>query len=426
MTGELPVRDVDVAVVGGGPSGLAAAQALARAGAGTVVVLDRESAPGGIPRHAHHPGYGIRDLHRMTSGPLYAQAWAERAAAAGAQLCTSTQATGWSPGDALALETTSPAGRGIVRARAVVLATGCRERPRSARLVPGSRPQGVLTTGMLQQLVYLLGEPVGRRAVIVGAEHVSYSALQTLAHGGARTVAMVTDLPHQQSYAAFAAGAALRFRTALLTGSRLSEIRGRRRVESVEVTETASGRRRELECDTVVFTGGWVPDHELAVAAGARLDPATRGPAIDAGLRTTRPGLFAVGNLIHGAETADVAALTGAHVAGAVTQWLAGGSWPRAEVTVRCQAPLDWVTPNRIAPRVPQSPVRERFLLRAHVELLHPEIVISQAGRRLWTGRLPRVMPGRSASLPAGWALDVVLGEGPVEISVGRARRRSR
>src|SRR5581483_4695312 len=171
----------DVAVVGAGPAGLAAAVQLRRAGAGRVVVLDREAEPGGIPRHAKHQGFGIRDLHRVMSGPRYAARIAEAAIDAGAELRTEAQVTGWAGG---ALEVTAPRGRSRLDARAVVLATGCRERPRPARLVPGSRPQGVMTTSMLQQLVYLRGESPGRRAVVVGAEHVSFSALLTLSHGG--------------------------------------------------------------------------------------------------------------------------------------------------------------------------------------------------------------------------------------------------
>ena len=422
----LATEDVDVAIVGGGPAGLAAGQALAQAGAGRVVVLDRESATGGIPRHAHHPGYGIRDLHRMLSGPEYAQRRSDAAAAAGVELRTGTDVTGWAPGGELRLLVTSPSGRAILRARAVVLATGCRERPRSARLVAGSRPQGVLTTGMLQQLVYLLDEPVGRRAVVVGAEHVSYSALQTLAHGGARTIAMTTPLPRHQSYGAFRLGAALRFGTPLLTETDVTLIRGRRRVEGVELTDRLTGARRELTCDTVVFTGGWIPDHELAVQGGAVLDRATRGPAVDPGLRTTRPGVFAVGNLIHGAETADVAALTGAHVVSGVSAWLAGAPWPADPVAVSCEAPLDWITPNLVDPGRTGAPVRGRFLVRAQAELIDARLAVSQSGRALWTGRLPRVMSGRSAALPADWAASVDPRGGPVSVRVLRARPRPR
>ena len=185
-----------------------------------------------------------------------------------------------------------------------------------------------MTTGMLQQLVYLAGERVGSRAVVVGAEHVSFSALLTLEHGGARTVAMTTELPRHQSFALFRAGAAARFRVPLLTGTAVTAIHGGARVEAVELTEVATGRVRRIDCDTVVFTADWIPDHELAVLAGAELDPGTRGPVVDSRLRTTRPGLFACGNLLHGAETADVAALSGRHVAAGVLDRLGGGAWP--------------------------------------------------------------------------------------------------
>ncbi len=232
----------DVAVIGAGPAGLAAATALRRAGAGTVVVLDREAQPGGVPRHCHHQGYGLRDLRRVLSGPQYAARWARTASGAGAELRLSTQVTGWTADGAL--EVTGPQGRGELAATAVVLATGCRERPRAARLVAGSRPQGVMTTGMLQQLVYLEGGRVGSRAVVIGAEHVSFSALMTLHHGGARAVAMTTELDRHQSFTAFRAGAAARFRTPLHTRTALTAIRGGRRVEAVEITHLDSGATR--------------------------------------------------------------------------------------------------------------------------------------------------------------------------------------
>jgi flavin-dependent dehydrogenase len=173
-----------VVVLGGGPAGLAAALELRRLATAGVVVVERESDPGGIPRHAQHQGFGIRDLHRPYSGPAYARRYAQLASEAGAEIRTGTMVTGWSPGGPL--ELTGPGGRETIDPDAVILTTGCRERPRSARLVPGSRPEGVMTTGTLQQLVYLKGRPVGERALIVGAEHVSFSALVTLGHAGAR------------------------------------------------------------------------------------------------------------------------------------------------------------------------------------------------------------------------------------------------
>jgi thioredoxin reductase len=403
----------DVAVVGGGPAGLAAATALCRAGAGRVVVLDREPEPGGIPRHARHQGFGIRDLHRVMSGPRYAAHTAERAADSGAELRLDTQVTGWSGGAILELTSRRSS---LLEVRAVVLATGCRERPRSARLVPGSRPQGVMTTGMLQQLVYMRQQVPGRRAVIVGAEHVSFSALLTLAHGGARAAVMITQHPRHQTLAAFRAGAALRFRTPLLTRTTLSAIRGRRRVEAVELTRLDTGEVRELICDLVVFTADWIPDHELAVLAGAALDPATRGPSVDSQLRTTIPGVFAAGNLLHGAETADVAALSGRHVAASVIDYLDTGAWPTARVPIECRAPLEWIAPNAITARggAGMVPPRGRFLLRAREAVPAPQVELSQDGRALWRGRLRRLGPGRSTPLPSTWTAAVDLDGGPV------------
>jgi thioredoxin reductase len=413
-----PREEVDVAIVGAGPAGLTAAAALGRAGAGRVVVLEREGAPGGIPRHAHHQGFGLRDLRRVMSGPRYAARIADRASSAGAELRVETQVTGWSTDGAL--ELTNPGGRSRLKARAVVLATGCRERPRSARLVAGSRPQGVMTTGMLQQLVYLRGETPGRRAVVVGAEHVSFSALLTLSHGGARAAAMVTEQPRHQSLAAFRAAAAARFRVPLLTRTRVSAIRGRRRVESVGLTDLDTGKAREIECDLVIFTADWVPDQELAALAGASLDPPSRAPSVDAALRTSRPGLFAAGNVLHGAEVADVAALSGRHVAAGVIRHLEGGPWPSARVPIQCDPPLLWISPSVLtaATSADASPPRDRFLLRSQQALRHARIRLAQDGRTLWSGGLRRLGSGRSTSIPSAWARDVDAAGGPIVASL--------
>jgi thioredoxin reductase len=418
--GEAVTREVvDVAVVGGGPAGLAAAIALGKAGAGRVVVLEREAEMGGIPRHAHHQGFGARDLRRLMPGPRYAAQLADRAAG-GAELRTETQVTGWAEDGVL--ELTSPRGRSQLAARAVVLASGCRERPRSARLVPGSRPEGVITTGTLQQLVYLHGERPGRRAVVVGAEHVSFSALLTLAHGGARAVAMVTAHRRHESFAAVRAAAVVRFRTPLFTRTVLSAIRGKRRVEAVELTRLDTGEVRELPCDLVVFTGDWIPDHELAVLTGAALDPATRGPAVDLSLRTTRPGLFAAGNVLHGAEPADVAALSGRHVAASVIRHLEGEPWPAARLPIECHAPLSWIAPCAVA-GAEMAPPRGRFLLRAREAIAAPLVELSQDGRQLWRGRLRRLGPGRSGGLPATWTHAVDPQGGPIAARVFAGRR---
>jgi thioredoxin reductase len=402
-------------VIGGGPSGLAAAIELRRLGISPVTVIEREREAGGIPRHSNHSGFGLRDLRTVLSGPRYAERYRERAAEAGVEVVTETMVTEWE-GDRR-LKLTGPGGRREIEPPAVILATGCRERPRSARLVPGSRPVGVMTTSTLQQLVHLRGQRVGRRAVIIGAEHVSFSAVATLAHGGASVAGLVTELPRHQSLAAFRAGAAVRYRAPVWADTAITAIHGSDRVESVELTELDSQRTRIVDCDLVIFTADWIPDHELAVMAGCELDPGARGPLVDAALRTTRPGVFAAGNLLHPAETADICALDGRHVAPAVAAHLREpGEWPTG-VRLVGRPPLAWVAPNLLH-ETTDGPPRDRFLLRSREFARRARIQVRQDGRELWSGRIGRLVPGRSAHIPAGWAARIDPAAGPVIVAV--------
>jgi thioredoxin reductase len=405
--------NVDVLVVGAGPAGLSAAVELRRLGAGTVLVADREAAAGGVPRHSWHTGYGLRDLRRIMTGPAYARALVDAAVSAGASLRLGTTVSCLRGGPSAVL--TSSAGIETVQARAVLLATGCRERPRAARLVPGDRPAGVMTTGELQQRVYLEGQRLTGRAVVVGAEHVSFSAAVTLAHAGARVVALVTELGRQQSYAAFRVGAAVRWRVPVWTGCAVSRIVGRGELAGVEVT--SAGVVRFVPCSTVVFTGDWIPDHELARMAGLEMDAGTRGPVVDTALETSAAGVFAAGNLVHAAETADIAALGGRHAARHIAAALraAGGTGtPTARVPVLAEAPLRWISPNAIGSAAP--PPLGRFVLRSGEFRRLARLQVRQDGRMLARSRPVRLVPGRPVHMNAKWLARVDPGGGPVHV----------
>jgi thioredoxin reductase len=413
----------DVVVVGGGPAGLAAALELRRLGVKRVVVLEREREAGGVPRHTDHTGFGLRDLHRWLRGPRYAARYRALAAAAGVDVRTSTTATAWAGPHALAV--TAPGGLVELASDAIVLASGCRERPRAARLVAGDRPAGVLTTGALQQLVALPGQRIGgRRAVVVGAEHVSFSAVLTLAHAGVATVAMVTEQPRHQSYAALVWLATGRHRVPVLTRSRVEVIRGRQRVEGVVVSDLVTGAERELACDTVVFTGEWIPDHELARQGGLTMDAGTRAPLVDGALRCSLPGVFAAGNLVHAAETADVAALSGRHAAHAVHAFLSGRVWPsHPPLAIIAETPIRWVSPSAVAADVRQVP-HEHFLLRVDRFLDTAEVEVRQAEGVLWRQRYRHLVPACSIHLDAGWLTKVASDGGPIVVRVRPDRRR--
>ena len=394
-------QHVAVAIVGGGPSGLTAAAALARQVDGEVLVVEREAETGGIPRHSDHPGYGMRDLKRFISGPAYARRLTAMAQDAGAVLETEAMVTGWA--GERGLQITSPRGIRAVTADAVVLATGARERPRPARLVPGDRPDGVYTTGQLQNLVHLHHAHVGSNAVIVGGELVSWSAVLTLRESGCATVGMVTGYPRAEAYSAFRVPGRFLMDGPVFTRSRLVSIHGRDRVRSAVVENVDSGKRTTVNCDTVVFTGDWIPDHELARTGGLAMDPATRGPVVDAGLRTSSPGVFAVGNLLHPVDTADGAALDGRHVATAVSRWLEHRDEAPKAVRIRTDGPFRWVAPQLVSP---EGGVAARGDLLFWVDEYRrlPKLRAIQDGRTLATKRTPwPAAPGRVYRAP--WSL---------------------
>ncbi len=337
-------------------------------------------------------------------------------------LSTGVTALDWA--GPLALATTGPRGPRTVTARAVVLATGARERPRAARLVPGTRPAGVYTTGELQQAVHLYGQRVGSRAVVVGAEDVSYAAAGTLRAAGAEVVALVTELPRAQTAAVRALDERLRHGVPLLTGTTVTELLGHRRLSGVRVRH-AGGRTATLPCDTVVFTGDFVPDDDLARRGGIGLDPGTRGPAVDGALRTRRPGVFAVGSVLHPAGSAGTAAREGGHAAAAVRDWLASGEWPGSggrpgSVPLVVEPPLRWIAPHLVTPadRLP-------YVLRTDALLTRPAFHVVQDGRTLYRERpRPRTaVPHRTLRLPARWTGRVDPDGGPVRVGVESAAR---
>ncbi|MET9658373.1 NAD(P)/FAD-dependent oxidoreductase [Streptomyces sp. NPDC006510] len=416
MMHQPPLITPDVLIIGGGPAGLTAAAELRRLGVQHVLVVDREENAGGIPRHSDHTGYGLRDLHRVMTGPAYARHLAARAADTGAEIRTRTMVTGWA--DDTTVDVTSPDGRYRIRPRALVLATGARERPRTARRVPGDRPHGVYTTGQLQNLVHLHHRPVGKRAVIVGGELVSWSAAMTLREAGCTPALMVSQYPKAESYGTFNAVGRTMLRVPVATRSRVTRVIGKGRCQAVEIEHLDTGRRRTIDCDTVVFTGDWIPDHELARSGGIALDEGTLGPLTDTALRTSRPGVFAIGNMLHPVDTADVAALDGKHVASQVINYLHGRRQPSEGVRLLADEPFRWIAPQILRPDDP-APARDRLLLWTDTFVRFPKVTVRQ-GERIVTQRTLAwpAAPGRVFRVPTSVLDGVSHTAGPVRIGL--------
>jgi hypothetical protein len=261
---------------------------------------------------------------------------------------------------------------------------------------------------------------------------VSFSAALTLEHAGADVVALVTGYERQQSYAAFRFGAAVRWRVPVWTCSAVRRIAGRGRLEGVEVADVRTGATRFVPCEVVVFTGDWIPDHELARLAGLGMDPGTRGPAVDTTLATSAPGVFAAGNLVHAAETADIAALSGRHAARHIAAFLGGeaaapgsgmaaagpgAAAAEARLPVLVEPPLRWISPNAIGSAAP--PPLGRFVLRSAVFRRGVRLEVRQDGRLLARSRPVRLIPERPVHLGAAWLDRVDPAGGPVRVVTG-------
>jgi L-2-hydroxyglutarate oxidase LhgO len=416
-----PLSAVDALIVGAGPAGLAAALELKKLGVKDIVIAERESEAGGIPRMCGHIGFGLRDLHTVTTGPAYARKYRQLAEQAGIKIATNTTITGWNnaagDGGWSGVNYTSPDGLGTIEAKSVLLATGVRERPRAARLVPGHRPQGVFTTGSLQRFVYEQGLSVGKRAVIVGAEIVSLSVVTTLLHAGVNVLNMVTELPQHQLYLPVFLPAKVLYadilaRSPIRTNTRVSNILGRQRVEAIEITDLDSGKTQIIECDTVVFTGNWIPENELARRGDVETGKPSFGPQVDALFRTSQKGVFAAGNLLRGVETADWVALEGRAAARSMARYLEDAQWSAGRLEIQPEAPFAWICPNILSPNVHVDGFRfwsNEFHRNATLQLTQGEEVLYQK-------RVSQLKANTSLDLSTEWVEKVDYAGEPVKL----------
>ena len=383
----------DVVILGAGPAGLAAAARLAALGIKDIVVLDREGEPGGVPRHCGHVAFGMREFHRPLTGPAYAKRLA--GTVAGIDIRTRTTVTAIEAGGRVrAVHPDS--GPESISGRAVLIAFGVRETPRSTRLVGGDRPVGVTTTGALQQFVYLSRIRPFRRAVVVGSELVAFSALLTLRHGGIEATAMIEEGPRIMARRPADWVARLALGVPVLTGTKLLAIRGLDRVEAVEIER--DGRRQTIPCDGVVFTGRFRPETAILAGSHLEIDPGSGGPAIDQHWRCSDPAFFAAGNLLHPVETAGVAWAEGRAAADAIAAFLAGMLPPAVSTaTVKVAAPLKYVYPQRFSlPAGTISPLLFKFRT---AKAAKGNLRLVGDGRELWSRRMT-ILPERRLSLP--------------------------
>ena len=385
---DLP-QNAAVVIVGSGPAGLAAATLLAEAGVRPVIVLDRVPTPGGVPRHCAHSPYGLREFRRLMTGPAYARALVARAKAAGVTIHTGVNVTQLLPGPEVAV--TSDAGPSRIAARLVMLATGARESTRAQRMIGGTKPAGVLSTGALQALIHEDGLIPFRRPVILGTELVSFSAILTCRLAGIRPVAMIeetgrTTARKPSGLLPFALG------IPLLTGTSVAEIEGRDRVTGIRLAGAHADR---LGADGLVVTGRFRPEAALLPQSHLVRDPGTGGPEVDQFGRCSDPCYFASGNLLRPVETAGWGWAEGRSVGKAMLRTLKGTLAPDPGLRIRSSG-VSALVPQRIAPGT--DPALDRLQIRVAVPS-RGRLSLQVDGSEV-AGRDLRALPERRIVLP--------------------------
>jgi thioredoxin reductase len=312
---------VDVAVIGGGPSGLAAARELRLRGVESVAVFDREGVAGGVPRLCHHSLFGLVEFGRVMSGPSYAGGLVEKAQASGVGVFTRHSV--FELGTSGRLRVATPEGTLEVHSKRVIIATGARESSRAARFLSGDRPvMGCLTTGALQSILQENQAIPFRQPVVLGTEFVSLSAIWTCRSVGIQPLAMIEE--HLRPLA----GTPFRLLPRVLCipvflGAKISQIYGKRQVESV-VVRLQDGSLKEIACDGVLCTGRFVPEASILHTGQLALVPETRRPLIDEIGRCSNEVYYAVGNVSHTAQTAGFCYREGRRIGRNVAEDLLG------------------------------------------------------------------------------------------------------
>ena len=397
------MKNADLVIIGGGPAGLAAAIEARRRGVENLLILERDSELGGILNQCIHNGFGLHTFKEELTGPEYAARFIQQANDLGIPCKLDTMVL-----DLAADKTVTAMNRtdGLfqLHPKAVVLAMGCRERPRGALNIPGYRPAGIFTAGTAQRLVNMEGYLPGRKVVILGSGDIGLIMARRMTLEGAEVQVVAELMPYSGGLKRNIVQCLDDYGIPLKLSHTVVDIQGKERVEGVTLARVENGRpvpgtEEHYDCDTLLLSCGLLPENELSRAAGVRLSPVTGGPAVNESLETSIPGVFAAGNVLHVHDLVDYvseeAGAAGAHAAAYIQS--AGREAQAAALPVLCRNGVRYTVPSTVRPAC----VEDKLTLRFRVDNVYQnkKIAVYLGGACIFTRRRPVLAPGEMETL---------------------------
>ncbi|MGM0665663.1 MAG: NAD(P)/FAD-dependent oxidoreductase [Thermodesulfobacteriota bacterium] len=406
----------DLVVIGGGPAGLAAAVEARKTGCRDILLVERDNHLGGILNQCIHEGFGLHQFQEALTGPEYARRYIDEFDGLGIDAMLGTMVL--SMDHTRTLYVSSRKGFTRIKAGAVVLAMGCRERTAGSITIPGTRPAGVYTAGAAQNLINLQNIMVGSRVVVLGSGDIGLIMARRMTLEGARVEGVFELLPYAGGLPRNIQQCLNDYGIPLHLGSTVIEIHGRERVTGVSVAEVDESRNpvpgtgRLIPCDTLLLSVGLIPENELSAGANVEMAAPTSGACVDEHCMTSIPGVFSCGNVLHVHDLVDHVSEEAALAGGFAVRYLRGGIQPRKSfVPIEAGEGVAYVLPQRVGGRGDftlslrvNAPSRDRAVLvrdgrrkvaRKKIVRLHPAEMIRvkvKAGSIQDAGRLEVVV----------------------------------
>ena len=357
-------QQYDIVIVGGGPAGLAAAVAAYDSGAKDVLILERDEQLGGILNQCIHNGFGLHTFKEELTGPEYADRFIKQVFERKIEYKLNTMVMDISE-DRIVTAMNREDGMFQIDAKAVILAMGCRERPRGALNIPGYRPAGIFSAGTAQRLVNIEGYMPGKEVVILGSGDIGLIMARRMTLEGAKVKLVAELMPYSGGLKRNIVQCLDDFGIPLRLSHTVVDIEGKEHITAVTIAEVGADRRpikgteERYTCDTLLLSCGLIPENELSTAAGVQLSPVTGGPVVNESLETNIPGVFACGNVLHVHDLVDYVSEEAAKAGETAARFVCGEIAAdggreialKAESGVRYTVPVT-VHPDRVADKV--------------------------------------------------------------------------